>query len=72
MIHDLIDEESPFYKLFKLIEDKGKVRTQIDAAAFYCPYIPLTYSDVIADPNTLNTVTAFVTRYGTLNNMVKV
>ena len=73
MVHDLIDEESPFYKLFKLIEGKGKVRTQVDAAFFYCPYIPLTYSGVIVDPITMKSVTTLLTRYqGTLNNLVKV
>lgn len=35
-----------------------------DAAAFYCPYIPLMSTGVVIDPNTLTPVTGFMTRYG--------
>lgn len=37
--------------------------TETDAAAFYCPYIPLMSSGVITDPTTFEPVTAFMTRY---------
>ena len=39
---------------------------EIDAAAYYCPYIPLTSSGVIIDPNTFEPVVSFMTRYGFL------
>lgn len=44
-----------------LIGYKGN---DIDAAAFYCPYIPLTSSGVVIDPNTFEPVVSFLTRYG--------
>ena len=34
------------------------------AAAFYCPYVPLMSSGVVLDPNTLEPVVGFMTRYG--------
>ena len=37
---------------------------EIDAAAYYCPYIPLTSSGVIIDPRTFEPVVSFMTRYG--------
>jgi len=37
---------------------------EIDAAAYYCPYVPLTSSGVIIDPNTFEPVVSFLTRYG--------
>lgn len=37
---------------------------EIDAAAYYCPYVPLTSSGVIIDPNTFEPVVSFMTRYG--------
>lgn len=37
-----------------------------DAAAFYCPYIPLMSSGTVMDPNTGEMVTSFLTRYGYL------
>ena len=39
---------------------------EIDAAAYYCPYVPLTSSGVIIDPNTFEPVVSFMTRYGYL------
>jgi hypothetical protein len=36
----------------------------MDAAAFYCPYVPLTSSGVVIDPNTMEPVVSFMTRYG--------
>jgi hypothetical protein len=44
-----------------LIGYKGN---DIDAAAFYCPYIPLTSSGVVIDPSTFEPVVSFLTRYG--------
>lgn len=44
-----------------LIGYKGN---DIDAAAFYCPYVPLTSSGVVIDPNTFEPVVSFLTRYG--------
>lgn len=44
-----------------LIGYKGN---ETDAAAFYCPYVPLTSSGVIMDPNTLEPVVGFMSRYG--------
>lgn len=43
---------------------------EIDAAAFYCPYIPLMSSGVVVDPSTFEPVVSFMTRYGyvELNN----
>ena len=37
---------------------------EVDAAAFYCPYIPLMSSGVIVDPGTFEPVVSFMTRYG--------
>jgi hypothetical protein len=37
---------------------------EIDAAAYYCPYVPLTSSGVIIDPQTFEPVVSFMTRYG--------
>ena len=37
---------------------------EIDAAAFYCPYIPLQATGVVMDPNTGELVTGFLSRYG--------
>lgn len=37
---------------------------EIDAAAYYCPYVPLTSSGVIVDPQTFEPVVSFMTRYG--------
>jgi hypothetical protein len=44
-----------------LIGYKGN---EMDAAAFYCPYVPLTSSGVVIDPNTMEPVVSFMTRYG--------
>jgi hypothetical protein len=45
-----------------LIGYKGASET--DAAAFYCPYIPLMSSGVVLDPATFEPVVGFLTRYG--------
>jgi len=45
-----------------LIGYKGS--TESDAAAFYCPYIPLMSSGVVLDPATFEPVVSFMTRYG--------
>jgi hypothetical protein len=45
-----------------LIGYKGT--TESDAAAFYCPYIPLMSSGVVLDPATFEPVVSFMTRYG--------
>jgi hypothetical protein len=37
---------------------------EMDAAAFYCPYIPLMSSGVVLDPTTFEPVVSFMTRYG--------
>jgi len=37
---------------------------EVDAAAYYCPYIPLTSSGIIPDPRTFELVVSFLTRYG--------
>ena len=51
-----------------LIGYKGT--SESDAAAFYCPYIPLMSSGVVLDPATFEPVVSFMTRYGyvELNN----
>ena len=51
-----------------LIGYKGS--SEADAAAFYCPYIPLMSSGVVLDPTTFEPVVGFLTRYGyvELNN----
>ena len=51
-----------------LIGYKGS--SESDAAAFYCPYIPLMSSGVVLDPTTFEPVVSFMTRYGyvELNN----
>jgi len=45
-----------------LIGYKGT--SEADAAAFYCPYIPLMSSGVVLDPATFEPVVGFLTRYG--------
>jgi hypothetical protein len=42
----------------------GYKGNDIDAAAFYCPYVPLTSSGVVIDPQTFEPVVSFLTRYG--------
>ena len=51
-----------------LVGYKGS--SEADAAAFYCPYIPLMSSGVVLDPTTFEPVVSFMTRYGyvELNN----
>ena len=51
-----------------LIGYKGS--SESDAAAFYCPYIPLMSSGVVLDPSSFEPVVSFMTRYGyvELNN----
>ena len=41
-----------------------KGANESDAAAFYCPYIPLMSSGVVLDPATFEPVVSFMTRYG--------
>tara|TARA_R110001606_G_scaffold7958_2_gene34839 strand:- start:2081 stop:3238 length:1158 start_codon:yes stop_codon:yes gene_type:complete len=41
-----------------------KGQGEIDAAAFYCPYVPLMSSGVVVDPNSFEPVVSFMTRYG--------
>ena len=45
-----------------LVGYKGS--SEADAAAFYCPYIPLMSSGVVLDPGTFEPVVSFMTRYG--------
>jgi hypothetical protein len=45
-----------------LVGYKGSSET--DAAAFYCPYVPLMSSGVVLDPATFEPVVGFMTRYG--------
>lgn len=45
-----------------LVGYKGS--SEADAAAFYCPYVPLMSSGVVLDPNTFEPVVGFLTRYG--------
>ena len=45
-----------------LIGYKGS--SESDAAAFYCPYIPLMSSGVVLNPSTFEPVVGFMTRYG--------
>ena len=51
-----------------LIGYKGS--SESDAAAFYCPYIPLMSTGTVLDPNTFEPTVGFMTRYGyvELNN----
>ncbi len=51
------DDDTPI-----LIGYKGS--SEVDAATFYCPYVPLTTHGVVTDPNTFEMVTSFYTRYG--------
>ena len=39
---------------------------EMDAAAFYCPYVPLMSSGVVLDPDSFEPVVSFMTRYGYL------
>ena len=41
-----------------------KCSSESDAAAFYCPYIPLMSSGVVLDPSTFEPTVSFMTRYG--------
>ena len=41
-----------------------KGSSESDAAAFYCPYIPLMSSGVVLDPSTFEPTVSFMTRYG--------
>ena len=41
-----------------------KGTSESDAAAFYCPYIPLMSSGVVLDPTSFEPTVSFMTRYG--------
>jgi len=43
-----------------------KGTSETDACSFYCPYIPLMSVGPVLDPNTLEMVSGFMTRYGYL------
>ena len=45
-----------------LVGYKGSAES--DAAAFYCPYVPLMSTGVVLDPSTLEPIVGFMTRYG--------
>jgi hypothetical protein len=45
-----------------LVGYKGS--SEADAAAFYCPYVPLMSSGVVLDPASLEPLVGFMTRYG--------
>jgi hypothetical protein len=45
-----------------LVGYKGS--SEADAAAFYCPYVPLMSSGTVLDPSTFEPVVSFMTRYG--------
>ena len=45
-----------------LVGYKGS--SESDAAAFYCPYIPLMSSGVVLDPTSFEPTVSFMTRYG--------
>ena len=47
-----------------LVGYKGSSET--DAAAFYCPYVPLMSSGTVLDPSTFEPVVSFMTRYGNI------
>ena len=42
----------------------GYKGSDTDAAAFYCPYVPLMSTPVVVDPNTYQPSVSFLTRYG--------
>lgn len=50
------DDDTPI-----LVGYKGE--SEVDAATFYAPYIPLTSAGVVTDPNTFELVTSFYSRY---------
>ena len=56
-VNSYADETTPV-----LIGYKGP--NEMDAAAFYCPYIPLMSSGVVLDPATFEPTVSFMTRYG--------
>jgi hypothetical protein len=56
-VDNYADDDTPV-----LIGYKGS--SEVDAATFYCPYVPLTTHGVVTDPNTFELVTSFYTRYG--------
>jgi hypothetical protein len=56
-INSYADESTPV-----LVGYKGP--NEMDAAAFYCPYIPLMSSGVVLDPATFEPTVSFMTRYG--------
>lgn len=50
------DESAPV-----LLGYKGQ--NEFDAGAYFCPYVPLTATQVMTDPNTFEQVVGFMTRY---------
>ena len=56
-VDNYADDDTPV-----LIGYKGA--SEVDAATFYAPYVPLTTHGVVTDPNTFELVTSFYTRYG--------
>jgi len=57
-----LPDTSDFDSAQVLVGYKGT--SEADAAAFYCPYIPLMSSGVVLDPATFEPVVGFLTRYG--------
>lgn len=47
-----------------LVGYKGS--SEIDAGAYYCPYVPLTSTQTVLDPQTMEPVVGFFSRYGWL------
>jgi hypothetical protein len=56
-VDNYADDDTPV-----LIGYKGS--SEVDAATFYCPYVPLTTHGVVTDPNSFELVTSFYSRYG--------
>jgi hypothetical protein len=44
----------------------GLKNSETEAAAYYCPYIPLMSTGIVMDPETFTPTTGFMTRYGYL------
>jgi hypothetical protein len=56
-VNSYANDETPI-----LVGYKGA--SESDAAAYYCPYIPLMSSGVVLDPQTFEPTVSFLTRYG--------
>lgn len=66
-LNKLIEARRSYEVKVRLLQKEVELVRDIDAAFYYCPYVPLTSSGVVIDPGTFEPIISFMTRYGHLN-----